>query len=181
MDRADQMIRDLLDAGRIGAGEKLALQFGTLDLAQVARDTIEELSAIHGDRFILRADQAIEGCWSYDGLRRILENLASNAVKYGVVHRPVTITLRKEAGRVLIEVHNEGNPISSTDQGALFVPYSRTASALSGGQKGWGLGLVLVRGIAEAHGGKVIVESYWETGTTFRVALPLAARNVQAA
>jgi signal transduction histidine kinase len=76
-------------------------------------------------------------------------------------------------------VHNEGKPIPTEEQAALFRPFGRAARAVASGQRGWGLGLTLVKGVAEAHGGEVHLESEPGRGTTFTVALPLDARPFQ--
>jgi signal transduction histidine kinase len=124
---------------------------------------------MNGDRFILMTEKSIEGDWSKKGIRRIIENLCSNAIKYGEPHRPITVSVLQESGLAAIEIHNEGRPIPAEDLPTLFDQYRRTESAERGGQRGWGLGLTLVRGIAEAHGGRVSVESSMARGTTFRV------------
>ncbi len=173
VDRTENMIRDLLDANRIGAGEKIPIDIAPCSLDAIATETLEDLSTIHGDRFRLECDGPIEGQWSCAGLRRILENLATNAIKYGAPARTVRIALRKMDGAAIIEVHNEGTPISAEHQATLFQAYRRTDSAISSGHKGWGLGLTLVKGLAEAHGGRVELESTAEAGTTFRVTLPI--------
>jgi signal transduction histidine kinase len=172
IDRADQMIRDLLDANRIKAGDQLPLEVGRCCLNEVARQTLEELSSIHGDRFVLRASSTIEGFWSASGIRRILENLCGNGVKYGAPHRPVTVSLAVEEGRVEIQVHNEGTPIPAGDLPDLFEPFRRASTARASGARGWGLGLTLVKGLAEAHGGTVSVKSSEGQGTVFTVKLP---------
>jgi signal transduction histidine kinase len=107
-----------------------------------------------------------------DGVQRIIENLGSNAAKYGADETPITITLSKTSDRAEIAVHNEGNPIEPNDLPSIFKPYRRTGAAEAAGQKGWGIGLALVKGITEAHGGTVTVESN-SMGTTFLVSLPL--------
>ena len=177
MDRADLMIRDLLDANRINAGERLPLELDRCSLNAVARQTLEELSTIHGDRFVLQAPATIEGFWSCSALRRILENLCSNGVKYGAPHRPVTVSLEEEGGKVKLQVHNEGTPIPAEELPNLFQPFHRANAARASGQRGWGLGLTLVKGLAEAHGGTVRVSSAPEQGTVFTVLLPLDSRQ----
>jgi PAS domain S-box-containing protein len=172
LDRADQMIRDLLDANRIQAGQTLSIELSDCDLTEVARDTLEELSLVHGDRFVLNAPEATRGHWSCGGLRRIIENLCNNAIKYGARDRPVTVGVAQSGpDEVSLSVHNWGEPISPEDQQVLFQLYRRTGSAQSGAQKGWGLGLTLVEGLAKAHRGRVGVESTRDTGTTFTVTL----------
>ncbi|WNG60629.1 PAS domain-containing protein [Archangium gephyra] len=172
IDRADQMIRDLLDANRLKAGEKLPIEVERCCLNEIARQTLEELSSIHGDRFVLRASSTIEGVWSRSGIRRILENLCGNGVKYGAPHGPVTVSLKEDGGTVEIQVHNEGKPIPAAELPNLFEPFRRSSTARASGARGWGLGLTLVKGIAEAHGGTVSVRSSEEQGTVFTVTLP---------
>ena len=72
-----------------------------------------------------------------------------------------------------VTVHNWGEPIAVDDQKFLFEPFRRTKSAEVSSKRGWGLGLALVKGIVEAHGGQVSVESSRELGTTFKFVLPL--------
>ncbi|HZH13749.1 MAG TPA: PAS domain-containing protein [Archangium sp.] len=171
LDRADRMIRDLLDANRIRAGETLPIERASCDLAETARDTLEELMTVHGERFVLKGDRHIKGSWSCNAVRRILENLCINAVKYGAAGKCVTVTLTRAGQGAELQVHNEGPPIPSEELRDLFEPFRRAQSAQAGGQKGWGLGLTLVKGLAEAHGGSVSVSSTAESGTTFTVRL----------
>ena len=180
IDRIDRMILDLLDANRIRAGERLPLRIDECDLAIVAGEVYEELLATFGDRFELRAEDRVRGFWSAEELRRAVWNLATNAVKYGVADRPITISVKRTPQGAEASVHNWGTPISAEDQSQLFRPFSRTHGAKESGQKGWGLGLTLVHGCADAHGGRVTVESSKEAGTTFTIALPLDARPFQA-
>ena len=88
VDRADGMIADLLDVSRLEAGEKLPLRFEELDLATLAQDVCDELATRHGRRFTVHAEGETSGVWSADGLRRVLDNLLSNALKYGEVGAP---------------------------------------------------------------------------------------------
>lgn len=177
IDRADRMIEDLLDANRIRAGEPIRLDVGICDLRALANGTLGLLRTIHGDRFVLDAvQQEVWGYWDRDGLRRVIENLVNNAVKYGSPDRPVTIALRQSQQGVRLMVHNEGEPIPARDQAGLFRRFTRTGAAQSGKKKGWGLGLALVQGIVHAHGGKVSIESSRAHGTTFTVVLPNDSR-----
>lgn len=175
MDRADHMLKDLLDVSRIEAGKRLPLELGFCELRNLVESTLEELTSVHGDRFVLSGPEAVEGYWSSHGLRRILENLCTNAIKYGAPETPVSVSIQQGSGRVHLRVHNFGPPIPPSEQEDLFEPFRRTTSARAGGQKGWGLGLTLVRGVAEAHGGEVTLES-GDAGTVFTVTLPYDAR-----
>jgi signal transduction histidine kinase len=84
----------------------------------------------------------------------------------------VKVILRHDSTWVYLCVHNKGNPIPVDEQLNLFEPFKRVESGANG-NKGWGLGLTLSRGLAEAHGGEIRVESSLDTGTTFTVSLPL--------
>jgi len=172
INRADSMIRDLLDASQVKAGQKLQLEKSQCHLNFILSEVVEELSTIHGDRFKIQMEPDIHGEWSCTGVRRILENLCNNAVKYGSPIKPVTISAKQDDNCISILIHNEGNPIPIEDQKVLFEPFKRVNSGESGKQKGWGLGLTLVKGLTEAHGGTITVESNEEKGTTFTVKIP---------
>lgn len=172
LDRTDRMVRDLLDANRVHVGEKLPLEVSHCDLVEIAREVTEELSTLHGARFSVAGDQSVGGRWDAGQLRRCLWNLGVNAVTYGSAGAPIIVCVRAEKDHAEMSVHNEGAPIRPEDRETLFSPFMRAASAQATRAKGWGLGLTLVRGAAEAHGGRVRVVSNAETGTTFTLELP---------
>jgi PAS domain S-box-containing protein len=175
--RVDEMISNLLDTSRIKEGKPFPLQLAEFDLAKLVTEVCEELGTIMGDRFRADMPSSVFGFWDARGLKRVLENLATNAVKYGDQNRKVTILLNEAEDRVIFKVHNFGLPISMQEQASLFEIFQRAESAQHGENKGWGLGLTLVRGIAEAHGGIVKVRSLPDEGTTFTVDLPRDARS----
>lgn len=180
IDRMDQMIRDLLDASRIRAGESLSMVMNECDLREVALMTLRELGVAYGDRFVLETESdSITGHWNEDGLRRVIENLANNAVKYGFPQQQVTVSLKQTNDTAQIIVHNYGPPIPAEEQHLLFKPFQHARSAQTGLKKGWGLGLTLVKGVVEAHGGEVSVLSSEGEGTTFIVTLPKDSRPYQ--
>ncbi len=178
--RADNMIRDLLDTFQIRAGQKLPITPEACDLKVIATQALEELSTIHGDRFVLNASEnEINGYWSVEGLIRCIENLANNAVKYGDPYQKITLCLEAENDTIKIEMNNKGKPLSAAEQVELFSAFHRGPMAKLGDKTGWGLGLTLVKGMAEAHGGQVSVISEEHKGTTFKITLPRDARSVQ--
>ncbi|MFL5815188.1 MAG: ATP-binding protein [Bdellovibrionia bacterium] len=175
--RADRMIQDLLDVNRIKAGQKLSVQATECDLKKIFSESLEELSVVHGNRFHLQSPDHVSGYWGCDDLRRVLENLCNNAVKYGAPESPITVFIQPEEERVLFSVHNTGSVIPAEQRDTLFEAFQRSVDAQESGKQGWGLGLALVRGIAEAHGGAVSVTSTPNEGTTFTVTLPWDARS----
>ena len=169
---ADALIRDLLDASRVRAGERLPLDRTACDLVEVTRGALEELAAVHGDRFVLQAPQVLPGHYDCNAIRRVIENLAGNAVKYGSPGTPIEVRLGHSDGWLTLAVKNDGPPIPPGEQARLFDPYQRGKSAVASGRGGWGIGLTLVKGVAEAHGGTVSLESGAQTGTVFTLRIP---------
>lgn len=174
MDRADRMIRDLLDANRIKSGEGIPLNYQEVILNLTVEFVVSELEDLFGNRFVVVNNSGeVRGQWDVSAVQRIIENLASNAIKYGDKTEPVTITVEKSGQYAILAVHNKGQPIPPEDLANLFIQYRRTESALKSDQRGWGIGLSLVKGLAEAHGGSVTVVSAPDQGTTFFVRMPL--------
>ncbi|RKH46020.1 GAF domain-containing protein [Corallococcus sp. AB049A] len=175
LDRAEQMIQNLLDASRIQAGKPMALEMSDCDLHAVTAQTLDELSAVYPERFVLTAEGDFKLRADVLGLRRIVENLASNAAKYGAPGTPIEVRLDRGETQVMLQVRNQGTPIAAEELQSIFEPFHRTRSATESASKGWGLGLALVRGLAESHGGKATVTSCAEKGTCFTITLPLDA------
>ncbi len=170
LDRLDKMISDLLDASRIRAGEKLPLVMKMCDLDWIVREVASEAGMVHNVKFKVHSKTACLGMWNEDGLRRVLENLTTNAVKYGDRSKAITLSLEQDEQSATFCVHNEGEPISADDLPILFQKFRRAKSVES--KSGWGLGLTMVEGMIEGHKGSIKVESTKEKGTTFTVKLP---------
>ena len=169
--RMDRMLRDLTDSARSEGGrlelDRTAVKLrpfvaqllhaaeGVLDAGRVENEVPADLPAVHADT---------------DRLDRILSNLVGNALKYS----PGRVRIRAERadGEVLISVEDSGPGIAPEDLPRIFERYYR-------GQRhegeGLGLGLYIVRKLVEAHGGRIGVESRPGQGSTFTVALPVAA------
>lgn len=111
-------------------------------------------------------------------LRQALSNLVDNAVKYGGRGRWVAVRARVASGprgdEVVLSVSDRGIGVSRSDLHRVFDPFFRSAEASSAGIAGSGLGLAVVRGIAEAHGGRCTAESVPGAGSTFSLHLPVA-------
>jgi two-component system sensor histidine kinase SenX3 len=103
-------------------------------------------------------------------LSRAIGNLLSNAIKYTDADGLVEITTASRPGHVTVEVRDNGRGIAPANQVRLFQKYSRVAN--SAAVEGSGLGLYIVRRIAELHGGTVGVFSDLGKGSTFTLSLP---------
>jgi signal transduction histidine kinase len=128
---------------------------------------------------VLTAPEPVGGHFAADSLRRAIENLVNNAVKYGESGRPVAVAVHQRHDRAVVLVHNHGGAIPADQQESLFRVLQRSTDAEASGKRGWGLGLTQVRGAAEAHGGSVTVNSLPELGTTFTIDIPIDARPFQ--
>lgn len=175
LNRMDQLIQSLLDAQRISTGQPLPIQVERLALCSLLHTTLESLSGIYGNRFQLECDQSLEGEWDPGFLRRAVENLCTNAVKYGAPGTPIKVSVTSQGPgteRVWLQVQNQGEPLSYEESRSLFELFRRGPKAEQSGESGWGLGLTIVKGIAEAHGGDIRVESNRESGTVFTLEMP---------
>lgn len=170
MDRIDKMISALLDASRMRAGESPPLEFIECDLDWLANDVAYELNIGHKDRLFVKSSGKCLGLWNEDGLRRLIENLTTNAAKYSLENTPITISIIQDVKSATLSVHNEGEPIPLDIQNTLFEKFKRASS--SENKIGWGLGLSVVKAMVDVHGGTIEVESVAGKGTTFSIHLP---------
>lgn len=178
--RSDRMIVDLLDCQRIRAGKPLPMRMDWFRMHDLVSTVVEEMTRLHGDRFVVAGDPEVPGFWGWEGMRRAIENLLSNAVKYSAPDTPITIRIDVADGhRMRMSVHNEGPALSPEEQSRVFRPFERGSSALRSGQRGWGIGLTLVQGIVDAHGGEISVTSTPQGGTTFTIRNPMDSRPYQ--
>jgi signal transduction histidine kinase len=177
--RVDRMLQDLLDAMKLETGARMRLELEACDLVDIVRTSLEHVRDEVGQRLVIDAPTPVEGFFSPDALRRAVENLVSNALKYGSPTEPIVVTVRAVHGRAILTVHNEGPHIPADKQETLFRAFQRTSEAHTSGKEGWGLGLAQVRAAAEAHGGSIGVDSLPDRGTTFVIDIPADARPYQ--
>jgi signal transduction histidine kinase len=110
------------------------------------------------------------GRWDRLRLDQVISNLLSNAMKYGGEEKLIEIGVAEADGFVAVSIRDHGLGISPEDQDRIFERFERLISVRHFG--GFGLGLWIVRQIAEAHGGRVRVESQPGAGSTFTVEVP---------
>ncbi len=106
-------------------------------------------------------------------LLRACDNLLDNALRHGPADRPIRLVARGEAGMLALDVIDEGPGIPADLHELVFAPFFRADPSRSRETGGLGLGLTLVRRIAEAHAGRVSLASSPGRGATFTLALPL--------
>ncbi len=177
--RADRMIQDMLDASVVQVGERLSVRITKANIKEVVLEALSERSAQDQERIVTNLID-LPGFWDTDALQRSVENLVSNAFKYGDPEKPISVVIKESHERVMVSVHNYGNPIPAENLETLFQVFRRAEAAKAGNIKGWGIGLALARSTAERMGGSLEVDSSAEQGTTFTIDIPADARPFQA-
>ena len=173
--RMDAMIEDLLDVHRVSAGEALPIRREVCELGSLTAEVISHLTMIYGDRFVLSKSGPVLVNWDCKYISRAIENLCTNAVKYGSDKEKIRISIENLPNSfAAIAVNNKGSFLNEDDHQRLFALFGRGKVAESSMQKGWGIGLTIVKGIVEAHSGEIKVESDSISGTTFRFVCPTA-------
>src|SRR3989441_8092324 len=109
--------------------------------------------------------------------RSALANLVDNAIKYSRDRRAITVDAALADAGLAISVVDEGVGIPAEEQGRIFEKFYRVGRSETQGQRGSGVGLALVKHVAEAHGGRVTVESRPGAGSRFTLWLPLTGRG----
>lgn len=166
------MMNDLLDVGRVIAG-KIMLSRQPVDVAAIAlrvQQTVALTGAAAGHS--LRCD--LQPAW-IDGdavrIEQIVSNLLTNALKYTPADGDISLSVRREGDTALIEVQDWGEGIPASLLPHIFDLFVQGERTLDRRDGGLGIGLTLVRRLAELHGGTVGVESSAH-GSRFTVRLP---------
>jgi sigma-B regulation protein RsbU (phosphoserine phosphatase) len=172
-DRANRMIRDLLDFTQARLGGGIPLVIRPLDMHEHVAMLMEELQQVHPEReLILTCNGDMNGHWDPDRTAQLFGNLISNALAYSSKEDVVRVSLGGDSDAVTLSVNNGGSVIAPERMRDLFKPMTRGVSKADFQTRSIGLGLYIVEQIAHGHGGTVSVQSSVEEGTTFAVRLP---------
>jgi signal transduction histidine kinase len=171
-ERANRMIRDLLDFTRARHGGSLPMQRKATDLHELVRAVVDEAQASCPDRSMeVVQGGGGTGQWDPDRLAQVISNLLGNAVQYSPPGTPVRVETLGEEDTLVLEVHNTGTPIPQELLPRIFDPMERGEAVDQAGGN-IGLGLYIVRSIVLSHAGTVTVRSTAAEGTIFTVRLP---------
>jgi signal transduction histidine kinase/CHASE3 domain sensor protein len=181
-ERLQRLVGDLLFVARLDANG-LQLRFADVDISELVGETVESSSALARSREIdLEAKLAevplVLG--DRERLQQLVSNLISNAIKFTPAGGTVSARTFVEGGDAVIEIEDTGIGIPLAEQERLFQRFFRSSTATEQAIPGTGLGLVISKAIAEAHGGGIGVRSEAGEGTCFRVRLPLEPEEVAA-
>lgn len=172
--RMNRMISDLAEMGRMESGQ-LKLRQLPLDLSWLIRDLSERLEGFEDTvRIKLEIPEGLPPVLGDpDRLERVFTNLLDNALKYS--DADVIVRARQAGDSVVVSVVDHGPGISQDEIRHIFDRFYRARA--TGQKEGLGLGLYIVRGLVEAHGGEISVESRAGEGTTFSFTLPILAES----
>lgn len=177
-DRLAELITNLLDMSRLEAGvlrvEPVPVQLA--GAAQAAVDRAQHLTAEHELIFEWKRDP-----WVLADLPRVLQvlsNLISNAIKYSPDGGVIRVSGRANGSELLISVSDQGVGIPPREVDKIFDTFHRVEGDLARRVSGTGLGLAICRGLVEAHGGRIRVESEPGSGSVFTFTLPICDPGV---
>ncbi len=181
-ERLQRLVGDLLFVARLDANG-LQLHFAPVDLGEIVRDAVESSGALARSRELdlrveLSALPIVTG--DRERLSQLIGNLISNAIKFTPAGGRVTVRTFVDGAHAVVEVEDDGIGIPSVEQDRLFQRFFRSSTATEQAIPGTGLGLVISRAIAEAHGGTIDVRSEAGAGACFRVELPRDSDEVAA-
>lgn len=166
----ESMIGALLDMMVFNATTTI-LDVTEMELYEVVSEAVASVALSCGRDIRLRGEP-IRGQWQVAAVRRAVENLLNNAVKYSDKGTPVEVAVAAHDGWASVAVTNTGRPIPDDQKEAIFQLFRRCQGDQERGIAGWGIGLPYVRTVAEQHGGSITVDSD-KASTTFLLTLPL--------
>lgn len=174
--RLGALLDDLLTLSRLEGAEPFR-DIERVDLREVAGQAAELVAAAAGERkvavgLVPGGPVTVDG--DADGLLRLAANLLDNAVKYNRPGGRVDVRIERRGDSAVLEVADDGIGIASVHLSRLFERFYRVDKGRSRDEGGTGLGLAIVKHVAQAHGGRVEVDSEPGRGSTFRVVLPAA-------
>jgi len=180
--RLDKLVSQFLELARAEAGMPNEVR-AEVDLAALAKGVVSTFEPRLPDtKFVVDAEGPAEVDGVEPRLDSLVRNLVDNAAAFAGDGGEVRVSVKREDGRVEIEVSDTGPGISEADLPRVFERFFTTRAVgdaeekRTRREKGTGLGLALVKAVAEAHGGDVSARSTRGAGATFRVVLPAKAR-----
>ncbi len=162
----------LLDVTRLAA-DRISLEPESIDLVECVRKVVSgftPMAAQAGCALRLKAPRAIPCVHDPMALEQILENLISNAIKFGP-DQPIDVTVGLSGFGVELSVCDRGPGVPVVDQARIFAPFEKVMARADGG--GFGVGLWVVGRLVKEMGGMIELDSAPGNGSIFRVSLPL--------
>lgn len=170
-------INTLLEVNAVENSSRAHLHKDDVSLSELVDGIVASLTLPAREHKVsLLVDSSVTAAGAIRGKREMLHqalfNLVANAVKYTKQGTTVTVTYERKGQMQNISIKDEGDGISAEEQERIFEGFHRTDAASASGEEGTGLGLYLVKKVAELHGGEVRIESQKGQGSTFIFSLP---------
>jgi signal transduction histidine kinase len=173
-DQMDSLIRDLLDVNRLDGG-KLVISPVPVDPSELLADSLQTLRPLVEEKVIsldLQVDSALPKVMAdRERIQQALSNLVGNAIKFSPAGSKIVVAARGETEDVVFSVVDTGKGIAAEQLPRVFDRYWQSSRT---DRQGAGLGLAIAKGIVEAHGGRIWIESEPGQGTAASFSLPLA-------
>ncbi|MGN6699143.1 MAG: ATP-binding protein [Thermomicrobiales bacterium] len=177
-----RLVDDLLELARLESGQT-ALRLARHDLRELAQHAVAAIEPLAQTRCqhveLVLPDEAVPVRVDVALLERAILNLLGNAQKYGRNAGLIRLTVARDGMEATIAVTDDGPGIPIEDQGRIFERFYRPATPAVRQVVGSGLGLPIVRMLAERHGGRATLESTPGQGATFRIVLPIDAEGAR--
>ena len=177
-----RLVNQLLDLQKLDAG-KMQPTFRPCDLAAFTIEVVEAFQS-YCERKQIRLSTEIAPCSTVyldiEKFDKVLYNLLSNAMKFTPAGKSITVRLKESAGKVHLQVRDQGIGIREDQIPYLFERFRQADGSANRHYEGSGLGLSLVQELSQLHGGDVSVESIYGEGTTFTIQLPLGSSHLPA-
>ena len=174
IDRIGRLVEGLLLLARADAG-MLRLDLRPVELQELLLEIYEQMQVVADDRSVslqTASPEAVSLQGDREHLRRLLLNLVDNGIKYTPEGGSVTLSLQSDGEWATVGISDTGIGLSKDEQERIFTRFYRAVEARTQKEGGAGLGLCIALSIAEAHGGRIQVESTPGQGSTFKVFLP---------
>lgn len=165
-----ELINDLLDVSVIESGI-VKLMLTQFNLVEIVDEILKSLNKLASNKKITIIknceDTIIDVLSDRNKIEQVIINLLTNAIKFSHPESSVELTLTQTPEEVLLSIKDHGVGIPDDEKDKLFKPFLKTSAKATAGESSTGLGLVIVKKIVEALGGRIWVESQLGKGTTF--------------
>jgi len=171
LERMEATVTELLDAAQL-LGAELTLRREKVSLGELVREEVERArkrASTETPISLSAPGPSLEGMWDRDGIRQVVMELLSNAIKFGG-GAPIEVTLERDGQMAVLTVRDRGIGVAPENRRKLFDRFARFESSRQ--YAGLGIGLWLAKRVIESHGGQIDVKGE-DDGAVFRVALPV--------
>lgn len=177
-ERMIRLVNDLLDVSHIETGHKFSIDKKPGSMFDLANKVVDDMKVnAPGRNIVVELDESYHKkllfSFDQDKIYQVICNLVNNSIKYSRKGTKVIIGLKRVNDELQVFVKDFGFGIPEYQKDRVFQKFFRADNIISISTEGTGLGLYIVKGIINAHGGRVWFESEQNKGTTFYFALPL--------